>query len=581
MIIFAEQNVFADPPFSDVDLISCRNLLIYVDSELQEKVLSLFHYALRSEGYLFLGTSESIGQFDNIFEIVDKAHKIFQRRDDVAGGRPVVTFPSLVLEETEIEEGTRTGRQVEENVRMVAERALLNRFAPPSAIVDAGGQVVYFHGRTGQYLEPAPGEASLDVERMAREGLRLPLSAALRRARSEDEPVRYQRVGVKTNGGRRTIDLTVTPVEKPADAGRLFLIAFEDVTSEAEEEIEIAARTADDDDVDVEQLEQELRAKEERLQTTIEELETTNEELKSANEELQSSNEELQSTNEELETSQEELRSVNEELRTANADLQEKMEELQQANDDIRNMLGGTGVGTVFLDEELNVRRFTPEATDVLNLIDGDLGRPISHVSSSLVDYDRLAEDARHVLDTLEPREREVRTESGDWYLLRVMPYRTAENVVEGVVMTFVDVTSLREAEEEVSSLQDQKREIEAARDYAQRIVETVREPLVILDADLCVVSVNQAFYRTFEMEEENVENASLFDLGKGEWDTPELRELLEEILPQETVLHDYEVKQDFRDVGERRMLLNARELVSDGEDQRLILLAFTEVAEA
>jgi two-component system CheB/CheR fusion protein len=582
MTVFAEQNVFADPPFSDIDLISCRNLLIYVDSELQEKVLSLFHYSLRSDGFLFLGTSESLGQFEGLFQSVDKAQRIFRRKDDAAEAKPPVTFPSLALPETAIEEGTsRRGRQEEEDLRIVAERMLLDQFAPPSAIVNASGAVVYFHGRTGQYLEPAPGEASLDIERMAREGLQLHLSTALRRAQSENEPVRYQRIGVKTNGGQRTIDLTVTPVERARDGGRLFLVAFEDVTSEEGEEIEATAKIADGADPRIRQLEQELRAKEHRLQTTIEELETSNEELKSANEELQSSNEELQSTNEELETSQEELRSVNEELKTANANLEEKIEELQQANDDIRNMLSGTGVGTVFVDEDLNVRRFTPDVTEVLNLIDGDVGRPISHVSSSLVDHDKLAEDAKHVRDTLEPLEREVQTESGDCYLLRVMPYRTEENVVEGVVMTFVNVTSLEEAEEEVASLEETKREIEAARDYAQRIVETVREPLVILDADLRVVSANRSFYRTFDMKEENVEEASLFDLGEGGWDTPELRELLEEILPQETVLREYEVTQDFRDVGERRMMLNARELVRGGDDERLILLAFADVTEA
>jgi two-component system CheB/CheR fusion protein len=565
MVIFAEQNVFADPPFSDVDLISCRNLLIYVDSELQEKVLSLFHYALRPDGFLFLGTSESIGEFDGMFETVDKTQKVFRQRDDAAGARPPLTYPSLALAETAIEEGTRPDRREDEDLRAVAERTLLDRYAPPSAIVDVSGQVVYFHGRTGQYLEPAPGEASLDIDRMAREGLRLPLSTALRRAQADDEPVRYRHIRVKTNGGERTIDLTVTPVERAGHGGNLFLVAFEG--TEETEETEAATERAGDAELRVERLEQELRTKEDRLQTTIEELQSSNEELQSANEELQSTNEEL--------------RSVNEELRTANLNLEEKIEELEQANNDIKNLLAGTGVGTVFLDEELNVRRFTPDATAILNLIDGDVGRPLDHVSSSLVDHDRLAEDARHVLDTLEPREREVRTASGDWYLLRVMPYRTEENVVEGVVMTFVSITSLKEAEEEVASLEETKREIEAARGYAQRIVETVREPLVILDADLCVVSANRAFYQTFEMEEGNVENISLFDLGRGEWDTPELRELLDEILPQETVLHDYEVRQDFRDVGERRILLNARELVSDGEDQRLILLAFTEVTEA
>jgi len=582
MLIFAEQNVFGDPPFSDTDLISCRNLLIYMDSELQTKVLGLFHYSLRPDGFLFLGTSESIGQFDDLFETMDQKNNIFQRQDATDKPKYPVAFPSLALSETAIGGKTLgTGqREEEDNIRTVAERTLLDHYAPPSAIVRRNGEALYFHGRTGRYLEPAPGEATFHIERMAREGLRLPLTTALHRATSEGEPVHYRSIQVDTNGGQRTIDLTVTPIDRAAGVDHLFLVAFEEVRPKATEESDEMAEAAAGEDPRVQHLEQELRTKEDRLQTTIEELETSNEELRSANEELQSSNEELQSTNEELETSQEELQSVNEELRTANAQLEEKMEELKKANDDIKNMLTGTGVGTVFLDEELNVRRFTPEATKVLNLIHGDVGRPINHVSSTLTDYDRLTEDARHVVDTLEPKEREVQTKTGDWYLLRILPYRTERNVIEGVVITFVDVTSLKEAKDEVTSLQEEKQGVEAARGYAQRIMETVREPLLILNSDLTVVSANRAFYETLEMNEEEVKYASLFDLGEGEWDTPELRELLEKILPQETVLHAYEVKQNFLGVGERRMVLNAQELARGAGDERLILLAFADVSE-
>jgi two-component system CheB/CheR fusion protein len=582
MLIFAEQNVVGDPPFSNIDFISCRNLLIYMDSELQRKVLSLFHYSLRSDGFLFLGTSETIGAFDDLFETVDREQRIFRRKQGMAERRPPIAFPSRSLMGTMTagDAAQATGRKGEGDVRSVAERALLDHYAPPSAIVRESGQVLYFHGRTGQYLEPAPGKATLHIQRMAREGLRLPLNTALRRARSAEEPVRYRGIEVKTNGEWQTIDLTVMPVEGITDMRGLFLVSFEDVTPEERDETGEASETAGDKDSRVRQLEQELRAKEERLQTTIEELETSNEELQSSNEELQSSNEELQSTNEELETSQEELRSVNEELRTANAELEEKMEQLRKANDDTKNMLTGTGVGTVFLDEELYVRRFTPGATEVLNLIDGDVGRPIDHVSSTLTDYDRLAKDARHVLDTLEPREREIQTEAGDWYLLRFLPYRTEQNVVEGVVMTLVNITSLKQAERHLSQLKETKREIVAARDYAQRVVETVRGPLVILDADLRVVAANHAFYQIFQMEQGKVEDVSLFDLGRGQWDTPELRELLEEILPQEIALSGYEVKQDFPDIGERKMLLNARELWRGGDEERLILLAFADVSE-
>jgi two-component system CheB/CheR fusion protein len=471
MVIFAEQNVVGDPPFSNVDLISCRNLLIYLEPDLQKKTLPLFHYALRPGGFLLLGTAEGIGKFSNLFDVVDGSHRIFQHRESPVGLGPFIDFPAPSrlrppasrTPPEKVEAGEEVGMQE------VTERLLLRHYAPPSAIVNEEGEVLYFHGRTGDYLEPAPGEATHKIEKMARQGLRLALTTAIRRARTRGEPVHYRGVEVRTNNDYRTVDLTVRPLMEPPSMQGLLIVAFESVdpggTVEDSGEADAAVQ---DEDRCVSELERELRAKEERLQTIIEEIETSNEELKSTNEELQSSNEELQSANEELETSRQELQSVNEELRTANAELEEQYHELQQANDDIKNMLSGTGVGTVFVDQQLRVRRFTPDATEVLHLIEGDVGRPLDHVSTRLVDYDELAEDAEAVLDTLEPREREGQTEDGDWYLVRMLPYRTRRNVIGGVVITFVDLTSLREAREEIADLRDAEREVRAARDYAQ-----------------------------------------------------------------------------------------------------------------
>jgi two-component system CheB/CheR fusion protein len=573
MLIFAEQNVIADPPFSKMDLISCRNLLIYMEPELQKKVLPLFHYSLRPAGFLFLGTSESVSELTDFFGTVDKKHKIFQRQETGLAYRPPMGFPTPPsIEEAAamgVPEAVKRGKSI--SAREVAERSLLQYYAPACAIVNEKGEVLYFHGRTGKYLEPAAGKATLNILRMARQGLRLELTTALRKVRAQKNPVRYQGLEVKTNGEYQTINLTVRPVMEPPSMRGLLMVIFEDVALEEESEIiEAIAEPVEDKDRRIAQLERELRAKEEYLQTTNEELETTNEELKSTNEELQSSNEELQSTNEELETAKEEAQSVNEELMTVNAELREKINELSRANNDMNNLLVGTGVGTIFLDEELNIQRFTPAAAEVIHLIQTDVGRPVNHIASNLVGYDELAQDAHRVLDTLVPQEKEVQTKEGDWYLMRILPYRTLQNVIEGVVLTFVDITNLKQAE----------RNIKAARDYAVSIVETVREPLVILDADLRVISANGSFYQAFQVEPEEVEGQLLYDLGNRQWDIPELREFLEEILLQKAVFNDYEVEHDFPDIGRRTMLLNAREVRRAEGEERLILLAIDDVTE-
>jgi two-component system CheB/CheR fusion protein len=567
MLIFAEQNVIGDPPFSKIDLISCRNLLIYLDSKLQKEVLPLFHYSLRPKGFLFLGTSESVGEFTDLFETVDSKHRIFQRQEPAVARRPLLDFSTPPLPKGAAAKGVPGAGEREEkvSVREVVERTLLQHHTPSCALVDEKGDVRYFHGRTGKYLEPAPGEATLNVLRMARKGLKIELTTALRKAKEQGQPIHYRDLKVKTNGDYQLINLTVRSVKEPSSLKGLFLVLFEDVApGEDVEIVEDAGEPTADKGQRIAQLERELRAKEEYLQTTIEELETSNEELQSTNEELQSANEELQSTNEELETAKEETQSVNEELRTVNVELEQKVEELTHVNDDIKNLLAGTGVGTIFLDEQLRIQRFTPASAEVINLIQADEGRPVEHITSKLVDYDDLTEDAQHVLDTLQPVEREVETKEGDGYMLRIRPYRTQRNVIEGVVLTFVDITELKHAQ----------REMKAARDYAESIVETVREPLVILDADLRVDSANRSFYQTFQTTPEEAEGELLYELGEGQWDIPELRELLEEILPQETVFNDYEVEHDFAGLGQRTMLLNAREVRRAAGKERLILLA-------
>jgi len=467
MLVFSEQNVIKDPPFSKLDLISCRNLLIYLGGSLQKKLIPLFHYALNPGGYLFLGTSETVGESGDLFAALDRKQKIYQRKEDLIGiqraglGR---FLPPIAAPDTEpLPTGERTVYPRRLPLRELTEQALLQQVVQVGALVDATGDLLYLHGRTGMYLEPTPGESGPgNILKMAREGLRRELTTALHKAAHTRETVLCPGVRVKTNGDFTTVNLIVRPVAVAPPASSeppLYLVvlepAKEPVTGDKlsvpngpagkPSSEEPASVDADDP---IATLKQELRAKEEYLQTTNEELETSNEELKSSNEEMQSVNEELQSTNEELETSKEELQSVNEELATVNAELQTKVADLSRANNDMNNLLAGTGIATVFVDHRLHILRYTPAATEIINLIQSDIGRPVSHIVSNLPGYDNLKEDTQAVLDTLVPKELDVRSAAGRWYTMRIQPYRTMDNVIEGAVLTFVDVTPARKLQE-------------------------------------------------------------------------------------------------------------------------------------
>ena len=455
MVMFAKQDVLKDPPFSRLDLISCRNLLIYLDGEAQKRILSMFHYALNPNGHLLLGNSETVGEFANMFVAVDKKWKIY-RQEGVVSVRPrrPPHFPSIE------EAGSARWRHSPHDpakpvaARDLAEQALLEGYIPPSVLINPEFQVLYIHGRTGKFLEPASGNASLNLLSMARDGIRLELAAAVRKAVAQQVPVRFDGLKVKSNGDTTIVNLVVQPVTKPEMARGLLMVIFEDAPPRPHLSAETASEPHVDQGERLGTLEGELRAKEEYLQAAIEELQTSNEELKSANEEAQSANEELQSSNEELETSREELQSVNEELMTVNTELQNKIEELSQANDDMNNLLSGTNIGTIFLDNQMRIKRFTPAATQISNLIKTDLGRPVGDIVSRLVGYDRLVEDTQSVLDTLIPKVTELQVKSGQWYQMKIQPYRTLQNVIEGAVLTFVEITkekelleSLRESE--------------------------------------------------------------------------------------------------------------------------------------
>ena len=469
MIVFAEQNVLTDPPFTRMDMLSCRNLLIYLSPETQKKLMPLFHYSLNPGGLLLLGSSESIGGFTDLFSPLDNKWKLFESRNNLAA-QSLVEFPtSPQFYEDKMHEAETEHKGSSASIIEIAQTNILQTIAPPVVLINDQGDILYLTRQTGKYLEPPVGKANMNIYAMAREGLRADLGVAIRRAKAEKRKVTIDGLRVETNGSGQTINLTVTPFDKPDVMRGLMMILFEDVAAPADLAVPSSgkSRSTSRQKVIQEELEKELQYTKEHLQTVIEEMETSQEELKSANEELQSTNEELQSTNEEMVTSKEELQSLNEELTTLNAELQSKNEELSETGDDLKNLLNSTQVATLFLDNNLKIKRFTPYATKIVSLIQSDIGRPITDIVSDL-QYGNLAKDAKEVLKTLVSKEAQVQTMGGSWYLMRIVPYRTTENVIDGVVITFSDITDLKRLEESLAERAE----------YAEGIIRTVREPL-------------------------------------------------------------------------------------------------------
>ena len=456
-VVFSVQDVMKDPPFSKLDLLCCRNLLIYLDSAAQKKLMPLFHYTLKPQGMLFLGSSESIGGFDDLFQVRDRKWKIYSRKSSSEARLLMIDFPTGPITR---EQGEGKAPQVplapgESDLAREAQKMVLAEFAPATVIVDQKGDIQYIHGHTGKFLEPAVGQPSQKILDMAREGLRLELAAALRRAQADGQVVLSPGIKVKVNGGHQYVDLTVKPMDKPKAMQGLLAVVLREA---AEPPAGSKGRARGGYSAEVEKrlagMEQELLHTREKHNGAIEELVTSNEELKSLNEELQSTNEELQSTNEELEATKEEQQSLNEELATVNNELQAKIDELNLSQDDLKNLLASTEIATVFLGNDLTVKRFTSKATKLINLIPSDRGRPVQHLVTNL-DYPDLLNDAQKVLDSLGAKESEVRTKDGDWYLMRILPYRTSANIIDGVVITFIEINRQKQAQTELRELND------------------------------------------------------------------------------------------------------------------------------
>jgi two-component system, chemotaxis family, CheB/CheR fusion protein len=573
--VFARQDVTRDPPFSKLDLIVCRNLLIYLNQPTQRKVLGVFHYALRTEGVLMLGRSESIGSQADMFSVLDKKFQLYGKK--VTGGRPDIPFPPEPAVHRSIPPPkivtAAAGASMAPagysawDAQNDANRFLLDRYAPPAVVVDESLRIVRSRGSTSPFLELPSGDVSVEILKMVRPELGYALRTALNGVRSRGRPVSKEGLRFKFEGRARSVDLHVAPLGG-RDA-RQFLVMFEDrpMTQAAAARVTPRKTGKKTDGEPMAALERELADTRQQLQSIIDDLGATNEELQSANEEVSSSNEELQSTNEELDTAKEELQSTNEELTTLNDELRGRNEELKTANSDLMNLLASVQIPIVMVTNDLRIRRITPAAERVLNIIPSDIGRPIGHLKPNFLcpDLEAIITEA---VDTVTVQERQVEGTEGQVFALQIRPYKSIDNRIDGAVVVLYDV----------SSVKDQAAALEVALATGEALISTVREPLLVLDSDLTVRKANQAFCDTFKTKSGDTEGRLLYDLGNGQWNLPGLRRLLEEVLPKQKNFEGFEVDHTFPSIGRRRILLDARRIESGRRKQGVILLVLRDV---
>ncbi len=576
MVVFAVQNVIKDPPITKLDLLSCRNLMIYLEQEQQNRMIPIFHYALKTGGVLFLSNSESIANHANLFTVLNRKWKLYRStQTSMSASIPLFTGSTMTAKISEVPTVMATDNIQAGGIADISNRVLLQAYAPASVTTDAKGNILYVHGDTSRYLRQPTGMVTTNVIEMAREGLQLDLRSAIHSAAHGDLTL-GKKVSLMADGGMLSVSFSVRllPSASTSVNDDLLLVSFQDVAEESQliDKLGRGKVTATSEEkIRIAQLERELAYAKENMQASIEKQQATNEELKSANEELQSTNEELQSSNEELETSKEELQSLNEETITVNSELNNKIEQLSVIQNDLKNLFDNVNIGTLFLDYHLIIRRYTREAVKAYPLIETDIGRPLGDITSNLKGESLLAE-LNGVLETLIPHEREVQANDGTWYLARMKPYRTLDNMIDGVVLTFTDITESREA------AQIKLVTAQLGRELSEGIVNTVNEPLIVLDRELQVVSASRAFYKHFQVTPEQTVGQKIYDLCNGQWDIPALRGLLEDVLPQRRVMEGFVVEHDFPDLGKRRMVLNARCIVTAQGNTDLILLAMVAI---
>ncbi len=503
-IVFAPHNVIMDPPFSKLDILLCRNLLIYMEQDLQKKIMRLFHYSLNPGGILFLGSAETVGSNSQLFQSLDSKARFFRHLDqevrpesfDFSGSVnryfhdiPVIPSPSLKM------------IPVEPNLKTISDRLLLQHFTPAAVLTNENGDILYINGRTGNYLEPAAGKANLNIFSMAREGIRYELNLLFSTVLRQKGEISKKGVIFETNGKTKILDLTVKLIENPDSLKNMVMIVFADVAQKASD-ASGQLPLADINDSKLLSLKAELKGAKEEIITIREEMQTSEEELKSTNEEMQSANEEMQSTNEELTTSKEEMQSLNEELQTVNQELQSKVTDLSQANNDMKNLLNSTDIATLFLDEKLNIRRFTNRTASIIKLIATDVGRPVTDIVTDL-HYPDLADDAREVLNTLVFCEKEIYASNKRCFMVKIMPYRTLENRINGLVITFSDISIAKKLEESL-------REIEQSSRF---LIDTLPVGIMLQDSRGDIVMTNRETERITGLSQKEMQGNNIADL--------------------------------------------------------------------
>ncbi len=566
LCVFANHNAIAHPPFSRIDLLSCRNLLIYIDPEVQKKAIASFHYALKPNGTLFLGASETLASFSDLFSPVDKKHRIYLKLPGPT--RPMkLPFPILRQQADKPSPMIPAMQEVRGfDVQREADRITLAKYSPPGVLINAGMEILQFRGQTSPYLQPPQGHATFHLLKMARESILLPLRAVVNKAKKNNRRARTEVAHIDQSGRAHKVHIEVLPLKNSKE--RCFLIFFESgsrrgakvqpAVGESESPPSLRTASSRTDSSEVSRLKEELAETRDYLQSIQEQYEAANEELQASGEEVQSGNEELQSINEELQTSKEELESTNEELTTVNDEMSNRNVELTKVTGDLNNLHMSVDMAILLLDRDLRIERFTPQAKKIFNLMPSDMGRPFSAVKSTL-DFPDLEKFVLEVIAKLVPQERELRDFSGRWYSFRARPYLTLDNKVDGAVVTIVDITDLK-----------------GALQKAEAIAETV-PPLLVLDSDLRVRMANRSFCDTFHVSRTETEGRLIYELGSGQWDIPMLRTLLKEILPRDKVVANFEVEHDFEGIGIRAMLLNGR-MLDLGDAGKTILLSILDV---
>jgi two-component system CheB/CheR fusion protein len=553
--IFSKQNLVKDPPFSNLDLISCRNLLIYLGPVLQKRAISVFHYALRPSGFLLLGTAEGIGGHADLFKLVDQKSRIHVKKSIATPLRLDFGHADSSLARDASVPAKEVGILAIANasVQREVDRLLLQKYSPPAVVVNEQLQILYFRGETAPYLQASPGEASLNLLKMARGNLMLELRIAMNKAMLEGTAVRREKIQFRENGRRSLVDLEVIPVSGTENPSACFLVVFEEAVaasgiprkSVGEHEVESSEQHL------ITELMHELTATKEYLQSAIAQHDAISGELNSTSEELQSSNEELQSINEELESAKEELQSSNEELVTVNDELERRNLELTQVNNDLINLVDSASMPTVMVDRNLRIRRFTPQITGLLNLIPGDVGRPLSNIKINMaaVEFGQILGE---VVDTGCRKELEAQDDFGCWYSVRFYPYKAADNSVDGAIVVFVDIDRIKRSFE---SARD-------ARDFAEAVIAAVPRPLLVLDKDLRVVSVSRSYLEFFSVTEKDTVGNLLYYLGNGQWGIPKLRTALENTLANGVGFDEFIVQHQFEHIGEMQVKISGRYIV-------------------